>query len=409
MAYTREQWARDFLASIGNNNPTPNVVNWVVGWTSAETAAGRTASYNLLNTTLQNNNVTGVWNSVGVKEYNNYASGIQANAATLENGQYSSLLAALQSNNETALGIGQNSPSAGVLTNLNTWCGNCGYRVNNLLGVGGSDTFAGTAQPISSPGLNLQSFLPSCASDSSSWWCYPVTQAYGVPEANLGVGGTHSGIDLGTPLGTKITAIEPGTIVAAGPQKWGGDVLEAVQSGGQTIYQQFLHLEEINVKPGQSVNAGDLLGLTGGTSTASPIPTYAPYSSGPHIHFAEYSTGLPEQWGISNSIDPSQLISQLGKGQVASGNTATLGSTTSQTCTISIPMPMGLSPICIDLSGIFGGFDFKTGALRTGLVLFGAILILVAIGAMFKPSINISMPEGGKRSGYSGNEEITSV
>lgn len=165
--YTREQWARAFLGALGNNHPTQNVVNWVVAWTRFESATGRGASYNLLNTTQREAGST-VFNSVGVQNFTSFSQGVQANAATLENGRYPALLDALRTNNESALGFGQSSPSSGVLSALNTWCGSCGYgnQFVSISGQGLTDQFPGTTGGTSIPSSSTQSSQGASSSGS---------------------------------------------------------------------------------------------------------------------------------------------------------------------------------------------------------------------------------------------------
>lgn len=177
MSYTRAQWATDLLHAIGNANPTPNVVQWVVSWTQAETAppsnSYQGATFNLLNTTQPATGAT-TFNSIGVKNYTSYAQGIQANADTLRNGYYPDLLRALQTNDERALGYGVSSPSAGVLGNLHTWCGSCGYG-NQFISIGGSGAmqqFNGDATGI----VTHPSPSMSTTSLSSSQPCNPIIQ-----------------------------------------------------------------------------------------------------------------------------------------------------------------------------------------------------------------------------------------
>lgn len=121
LTYTRQQWAQDFLCSIGNCSPTPQTLNWVTNWTTAETAGpSNYASYNLLNTTQPMpgstffNHLSG---GLGVQNYTSYQQGIQANATTLQNGYYPDLLSALQSNNYTALSTG----SGNIVQEMGTW------------------------------------------------------------------------------------------------------------------------------------------------------------------------------------------------------------------------------------------------------------------------------------------------
>lgn len=174
MSYTRRQWAISFLNGLGNSNPSDNVINWVINWTAAEGSnVGGQGAYNLLNTEQHMPGSTN-FNSVGVQSFTSYDQGIQANDKVIENGLYPDLLGALRSNNESALGFG-GMPTAGVMANLNTWCGNCGY--------GG--WFA--HQPPS-PDWLLQQFQGSASSSSSSSGSVPgpsdLLSLIGLPKAS---------------------------------------------------------------------------------------------------------------------------------------------------------------------------------------------------------------------------------
>lgn len=120
--FTREQWVRDLLAALGNSSPSSTVLNFVVGWSVAETNANSGALYNLLNTELDEPGAT-PFNEAGVKNYTSYEEGINATVATLENGYYPDIVQALQWNNDNAL-LGPNNL---ILKELNTWCGSCNY------------------------------------------------------------------------------------------------------------------------------------------------------------------------------------------------------------------------------------------------------------------------------------------
>lgn len=125
MSYTRAQWSTDLLAAIGNVNPAGFTLAFVIGWTRQESqpeSQGPVAAYNLLNTTEPNTpGVVSDFNPAGVKNYDTYADGIQANAKVLQNGLYGSLLAALVGDDVLALGSITNTPSQGVQDNLATW------------------------------------------------------------------------------------------------------------------------------------------------------------------------------------------------------------------------------------------------------------------------------------------------
>lgn len=153
MSYTRAQFVTDVLHGIGNANPAQNVIGWCVAWSLAETghptATYSGAAYNLLNTTQPEAGTTD-FNSAGVKNYASYSQGVAATVTTLQNGYYPALLAALRSNDEVALGFSKNAPSAGVMANLGTWCGGCGYGNSFVANSGqfASEAFPGTAAPI---------------------------------------------------------------------------------------------------------------------------------------------------------------------------------------------------------------------------------------------------------------------
>lgn len=152
MSYTREDWSRSLLASIGNTDPTQNVVNFVVAWTILESIPGR-ANYNLLNTT-HNLNIMGTssdFNSAHVQSFSHYSYGIIANRNALEDGFYPVLLQALKVNDEDTLGFTTGTPSQDILNELSKWCGGCGYGAR-LLGLIGdprtADIFTGDIQQI---------------------------------------------------------------------------------------------------------------------------------------------------------------------------------------------------------------------------------------------------------------------
>lgn len=76
---TRGQWAIDFIAAMGNTNPSANTIKFVAAWTKGE---GTTAKYNPLATTLDHGTNTN-FNKVGVKNYSTRQEGIEASVLTL--------------------------------------------------------------------------------------------------------------------------------------------------------------------------------------------------------------------------------------------------------------------------------------------------------------------------------------
>src|SRR5207248_205005 len=92
-------------------------------------------------------------------------------------------------------------------------------------------------------------------------------------------------------------------------QAWGGEVFEKPDKGGPEEY--VFHLDQINVKPGQHVKAGQIIGLSGGQTSGGSHPTSPQYSTGPHIHFGEFTAYKNTENGtIPFGPDPGPLLDQ---------------------------------------------------------------------------------------------------
>lgn len=92
----------------------------------------------------------------------------------------------------------------------------------------------------------------------------------------------HNGIDLGTPVGSKVYSPLTGTIrnvgdtdAVPGCYSWGKWILVDHPNGLSTL---FAHLSHIGVTPGQKVKTGDIIAYSGNTG----------YSTGPHLHYTLY-------------------------------------------------------------------------------------------------------------------------
>jgi murein DD-endopeptidase MepM/ murein hydrolase activator NlpD len=89
----------------------------------------------------------------------------------------------------------------------------------------------------------------------------------------------HSGIDIKAQTGTPVHAPAAGTVVVAGRA---GDFGNAVIiDHGQNIRTLYGHLSKVSVRPGQKVERGTFLALSGNTGR----------SSGPHLHYEIYVHG----------------------------------------------------------------------------------------------------------------------
>ncbi len=98
----------------------------------------------------------------------------------------------------------------------------------------------------------------------------------------------HSGIDVRADEGDPIRAPNDAVVVLVDNEFYSGN--SVVLDHGQGIYTMFFHLSKINVKYGQAVMKGDVIGLVGQTGRAT----------GPHLH-----------WGVriqGARVDPLELI-----------------------------------------------------------------------------------------------------
>ena len=104
--------------------------------------------------------------------------------------------------------------------------------------------------------------------------------------------GYHTGVDFAVKEGTEIVAVADGKIENA---NWGKSYgIQAVQKvkGGWVIYA---HLSKLDVKPGDSVKAGQRIGASGNTGN----------STGPHLHF-EMRNNI--RWSAGEDLDPSEIL-----------------------------------------------------------------------------------------------------
>lgn len=87
-------------------------------------------------------------------------------------------------------------------------------------------------------------------------------------------GAGHSGMDIAAPTGTPVKAPAGGVVTFAAPDLYltGGTVL---LDHGYGISSNFLHLSRIDVKVGDRIEAGQVIGAVGATGRAT----------GPHLHW----------------------------------------------------------------------------------------------------------------------------
>jgi murein DD-endopeptidase MepM/ murein hydrolase activator NlpD len=92
-------------------------------------------------------------------------------------------------------------------------------------------------------------------------------------------GTMHWGIDLAAPMLTPEYAAEDGVVLRAGAASgFGLAVYILHENGDVTVYG---HMDQILVKPGQYVEAGETIALLGNRGQ----------STGPHLHFEVHQGG----------------------------------------------------------------------------------------------------------------------
>lgn len=105
-----------------------------------------------------------------------------------------------------------------------------------------------------------------------------VTSPFGMRNGKM-----HAGVDLRAPVGTPVYAPQGGIVdkktgLNLDPKGYGNLITLDFGAGTKAL---FGHLSKILVKPGQTVNMGDLIGYTGG----APGSQGAGDARGPHLHY----------------------------------------------------------------------------------------------------------------------------
>jgi murein DD-endopeptidase MepM/ murein hydrolase activator NlpD len=110
----------------------------------------------------------------------------------------------------------------------------------------------------------------------------------------------HYGVDVAAPTGTPIVAPAGGIVTLADMDMYfeGGLVF---LDHGQGVTSLMMHMSRIDVKAGDRVEQGDVLGAVGGTGRAT----------GPHLHWGLYWRGA---W-----LDPQRLVGPMPAEKAATG------------------------------------------------------------------------------------------
>jgi murein DD-endopeptidase MepM/ murein hydrolase activator NlpD len=108
----------------------------------------------------------------------------------------------------------------------------------------------------------------------------PISSEFGVRRfINNQPRNRHGGMDIAAPEGTEVSAPLSGEIIIASNFFYKGNVIYINHGAG--LVSSYSHLSKIEVKNGDKVKTGDLIGLVGKTGRVT----------GPHLHWEVYLMG----------------------------------------------------------------------------------------------------------------------
>ncbi len=101
----------------------------------------------------------------------------------------------------------------------------------------------------------------------------------------------HQGIDFSAEPGTPVRAVEDGKVLHVGNDEsgYGQYVKLEFEKNGGKHYPLYAHLSKANVREGDKVSAGQVIGATGTSGNASGLP-----SEDAHLHFEMHTH--PDYW-----------------------------------------------------------------------------------------------------------------
>jgi murein DD-endopeptidase MepM/ murein hydrolase activator NlpD len=107
----------------------------------------------------------------------------------------------------------------------------------------------------------------------------------------------HEAVDILVPRHTPVVAVEDGTIARLFTSKAGGITIYQFDPTEQFCYY-YAHLQRYaaDLRDGQRVSKGDVIGYVGTTGNAPPTT--------PHLHFAIFQLTDAKRWWEGRPIDP---------------------------------------------------------------------------------------------------------
>jgi murein DD-endopeptidase MepM/ murein hydrolase activator NlpD len=131
--------------------------------------------------------------------------------------------------------------------------------------------------PVNRYPMTMVGTAPKGALTGSGRFAWPASGMF-----SQGFWAGHSGIDIASRTGVPITAADAGYVRLAGRDTWGYGI-QIVIDHGNGYMTRYAHLNSLNVKAGDSVKKGQVIGTMGSTGR----------STGPHLHFEVLLNGVP--------------------------------------------------------------------------------------------------------------------
>jgi murein DD-endopeptidase MepM/ murein hydrolase activator NlpD len=126
-------------------------------------------------------------------------------------------------------------------------------------------------------------------------------RVYRYPSGNTS-NAFHYGIDYGVPLGTPVSAAARGVVQLARLRIVTGNTVIIEHMPG--VYSLYFHMNGLNVRPGDIVEPGDLIGWVGSTG----------FTTGPHLHFEIRVAGIdtdPDALMSRSLLDTNYILSTI--------------------------------------------------------------------------------------------------
>ena len=141
----------------------------------------------------------------------------------------------------------------------------------------------------SSNGNTVKFIKPVNGSITYGWYdpSYPYREATG----------EHAGVDIVVAQGTPVKAAAAGTVMAVVDNGSGDQASSLTIKHSETLTTRYVHLSRLDVKVGDQVKQGDIIGLSGGTPGTIGAGAY---TNGAHLHFEVLLNGA--------AVDPEKYL-----------------------------------------------------------------------------------------------------